>query len=323
MISAIGGMPAAGLRLALGLAIAAFLPSQGAAAPARPPQPVVAIPLAGSGQPHIPVRIKNADLDIRIALSFDSALILNTGPAARAGLKPFPLIGKRTFKNALLPGGEATFRGNLYGIVPQGLPKATVPAIWVDRPIADNADGIVSITVLKADRVAVVLGPQAANSTIYTLTRKGGGVMMKTRIGDENIDVALELNSPDTVMNARAAAALTAAGLVRRVGTVGYWRPFPGVALPFERLAPTPGAKLLGLPLGPAGVRITEAQAKALDIKARGTSTADDDADAITVTATKKKGRDPWILLGRDSLDRCSRIEFDRPAKAWRLTCAF
>nr|WP_310524996.1 hypothetical protein [Polymorphobacter sp.] len=282
------------------------------------------IDVAPGAQPHIPVRVKQVDLDIRLALSFDSALILNTAPAQRAGLKPFPLIGKRTFKSALIPGGEATFRGNLFGVTPRGVAKSTVPVIWVDKPIADDAEGVLAASVLKADRIVFVMGPQAAGSKLYTLTRKGGGVMMKAKIGDETIDVALELNSPDTVMNARAAAALTAAGVVKRAGEVGFWRPFPGVALPFERLVPAPGGTLLGLPLSRPAVRVTEVQAKAIDARAKaGTSTVDDDADAITVTATRKKGRDPWILIGRDMLGKCSRIEFDRPGKTWMLTCAF
>jgi hypothetical protein len=271
------------------------------------------------------VRIKDVDLDTRIALSFDYALILNAGPAARAGLKPFPLIGKRTFKNSMLPGGEATFRGNLYKITPQGLAKSTVPAIWVDKPIADDADGILSISPLKSNKITLVFGPDAPGSKTYVLNRKGGdAVMMQARVGGEKIDVALELNSPDTVMNARAAAALIEAGVLKRAGEVGFWRPFPGIALPFERMAPLPGATFLGLPMGRAGVRITEAQAKELDARAKaGTSTVDDDEDAITVTASRKKGRDPWILIGRDMLGKCSRIEFDRPGKVWRLTCAF
>lgn len=296
----------------------------GILAAAAPPSTPFVIAVAPGGQPHIPVRVKSTDLDIRLALSFDGALILNQDPAARAGLKPFPLIGKRTFKSALIPGGEATFRGNLFGVTPQGLRKSTIPTIWVDRPIADDAEGVLAASVLKADRIVFDLGPQAPGAKIYTLTRKGGGVQMKARVGDETIDVALELNSPDTVMNARAAAALTAAGLVRRAGAVGFWRPFPGVALPFERLDAAPGATLLGLPLARPAVRITEAQAKAIDAAAKaGTSTADDDADAITVTATRKKGRNPWILIGRDMLGKCSRIEFDRPGKTWHLTCAF
>lgn len=295
-----------------------------AAASAPPPPPYV-VRAAPGGQPHVAVRIKKADLDIRLALSFDSAMILNPAPAARAGLKPFPLIGKRTFKSALVPGGEATFRGNLYGITPQGLAKSTLPVIWVDKTVAADADGVLPISVLKADQVVLNLGPQAPGSKLYTLTRKdAGGVMMKARIGDETINVALELNAPDTIMNARAAAALANAGMVKRAGEVGFWRPFPGVELPIERLLPTPGATVVGLPLFRPAVRVTEAQAKALDAAAKaGTSTADDDDDAITVTASRKKGRDPWILIGQDVLQHCSQIVFDRPGKVWALTCAF
>jgi hypothetical protein len=306
---------------ALLMMVVAFAPAEAAKAPGPP----YIIDVAPGAQPHIPVRIKNAELDIRVALSFDTALILNLDPAQRAGLKPFPLIGKRKFKNALIPGGEATFRGNLYDITPRGLPKGGVPAIWVDRPIAAEADGVLAVSALKADRIVFNLGPQAPGAKLHTITRDGKGtIRIKAKVGDEMIDVALELNSPDTVMNARAAAALIAAGVVRRAGTVGFWQPFPGVALPFERLEPVPGARFLDLPLVRPAVRITEAQAKALDVHARaGTSSVDDDADAITVTASRKKGRNPWILIGRDVLSQCSRIEFDRQAKTWALTCGF
>ena len=258
---------------------------------AKPVMAPFVLNVAPGAQPHMPVRVKNADLDIRLALSFDTAMVLNTAPALRAGLKPFPLIGKRTFKSALIPGGEATFRGNLYGITPQGLNKSTVPVIWVDKPIAGDADGVLPVSVLKSDTIVIALGPQTPGARVYTLTRPDrGGAMLKARVGDETITVSLELNSPETVMNARAAAALTTAGLVRRNAAVGFWQPFPGVALPLERMTPTPGATLLGLPLNKPAVRITDAQARELDARARaGTSTADDDADAITVTASRRR----------------------------------
>ncbi len=307
-----------------GAGFALLLALIGTAASAADPASIT-VSVAPGGQPHIPVRIKNAELDIRLALSFDSVLILNSGPAARAELRAFPLIGKRTFKNSLIPGGEATFRGNLYSIEPRGLPKSSLPAIWVDKPIAGDADGVLPVSVLKADRIVIDLGPQAPNAKLYSITRKNGGsAMMRARIGDENVDVALELNAADTVMNARAAALLAAAGLVKRGGEVGYWKPFPGVALPVERLTPTPGAELLGLPLRRPGARVTEAQARVIDAQARaGTSTTEDDDDTITVTAKRSRGRGPWILIGRDVLSSCSRIEFDRPGKVWHLTCAF
>ncbi len=292
---------------------------------AAPAVPALTLTVPQGGQPHLPLHIKRADIDARLALSFDQALVLNSEPAGRAGLKAFPLIGKRSFKNAMIPGGSATFRFNLYGIEPRGLPKVQVPAVWVDKPIASDADGILSVSALKADRLTFVMGPTAPGSRTYSLTRPDrGSVKMRAEIGGETIDVSFELNSPDTIMNARAAAALTAAGLVKRAGRVGQWQPFPGVALPFERLAPVQGATLVGLPLVRPAVRIGEAEARRIDAAARaGTSTAEDDDDTITVTASKRKGRDPWILIGRDVLGQCSRIVFDRPGKVWVLDCAF
>jgi hypothetical protein len=309
------------------IVIAAALapPSMVAAAPS--PAPPYVINVAPDGQPHVPIIMKKTvGMDARVALSFDpGALILNPAPAARAGLKAFPLIGKGTFKNAFLPGGEANYRFNLLDVTPRGLPRKKTPVLWVDKPVATDADGVLSVMALKTDRIVFELGPQPPGAKTYTLTRPDGGeVKLVARIGDEKINIAFELNSPDTVMNARAAAALAAAGLVKRNGAIGFWQPFPGVALPFERMTPAPGATIIGLPITRPAVRITEGQAKELDARAKaGTSTADDDNDAITVTASRKKGRDPWILIGRDVLGHCSRIVFDRPGKAWVLTCAF
>ena len=307
------------------LALALLLAS-GPVLAAKAPQ-LVTLKVAENGNPYLPVAVKKATLNIRIALSFDTALILNLAPAQRAGLKPFPFFGKRTFRNAMIPGGEATFRFNLASITPQGLPDRKVPTVWVSRPIASDADGILTIGALKADRVDVILRNTLPNSRTLILKKKGTGETgITTRLGGEEIDISLELNSPVTVMNARAGEALIKAGLLRRVNEIGYWRPFPGVALPWQRLQASPGANILGLPLKDTGVRVSEAEARAIDAAAKGTSTETDDEDTITVTAgrnKKKRGRDPWILIGRDVLDQCSRIIFDRANERWLLTCAF
>ena len=303
------------------LALLLAVPVQAAKLP-----PVFTLRVGETGNPYLPVTVKQATLNIRIALSFDTALILNMAPATRAGLKPFPFIGKRIFRNALIPGGEATFRFNLASITPQGLPAKRVPAVWVSRAIADDADGILTVGALKADRIDIILRDTPPGSQTITLKKKGGGETgMTARLGDEDVDVSLELNSPTSVMNARAGAALLASGLVRRVNAVGYWRPFPGVALPWQRLEPRAGATLLGLPMRQLGVRVSEAEARRIDAAAKGTSTATDDEDTITVSADRKRkrGRDPWILIGRDVLDDCSSISFDRAGERWLLTCKF
>ncbi len=298
------------------------------AAPAAAEKTAPAFELAwpAEAQPRVPVVIKNTPLTVRVALGFDKAMLLNGGPAARANLKAFPILGKRTVKNPMIPGGEAVFRGNIYDVAAAGLPTTAVPTIWVDKPVADDADGVLSLLGLNADKVVLSRGPAAAGSRVYALNRKGkSDALIKAQFGGESVLVGLDLRAPDTVMNARAAVALEAAGVVKRSGTIAFWAPFPGVSLPLERLTPVPGAKLLGLPLHLPTARISEARLKALDARAKaGTSTASDDADTVTVTATKaRKGANPWLLIGRDVLDKCSRIELDRPGKQWLLTCNF
>ena len=296
-----------------------------AAATFARPSPSIQIPWPVDAQPITRIVIKNTSLTARLALGFDKALLLNAAPAERANLKAFPFIGKRTVRNPLIPGGEATFRGNIYDVAAAGLGATGVPTVWVDKAITADADGIVSLLALNADNI-VLARPATTPGHVYTLDRPGhGDALVKARAGGEEIRVGLDLRSPDTLMNARAAAALEAAGVVKRSGKVGLWSPFPAVALPFERLTPVADARLLGLPLVRPAARISEARAKVLDAAAKaGTSTAEDDADTITVTAAKKgKGPEPWLLIGRDVLDQCSRIEFDRPGKRWLLTCSF
>lgn len=289
--------------------------------------PVLTLAVADNGNPYMQVAVKQAMLNIRIGLSFDTALVLNLAAGERAGLKPFPLLGKRTVKNSFIPGGAATVRFNLTGVTPAGLPNKTVPVVWVDKPVAADADGILTVGALKADRVDIVLRPTPAGSKTFVLAKKGTGETgIKTRVGDENVDISLELNHPTTVANARAGEALIKAGLVQRAAAVDYWRPFPGVALPLQSLTPLAGAALLGLPLRTLGTRVSEAEARRIDARAKGTSTESDDEDTITVTAGRERqgrGRSPWILIGRDVLDDCSRISFDRAGKRWVLTCKF
>lgn len=278
------------------------------------------------GQPYLAIGVKDVAMRARLALGFDAALLLNLEPAQRARLKIFPLLGKQKFKNPLIPGGEAVFRFNLVRVAPAGFESGRMPTVWVDKKIADDADGILSALSLSGDRVVFRLGAAMPGARLYKIQRKGkGSASMEQRIGEEDVRVKLELNAPETILNARAADAMVTAGLVRRVNKVGLWRPFPGVALPIQRLEAMPGATLLGLPIINAGVRVTEAEAKRIDAEARaGTSTEADDEDAIVVTASRKKrGRDPWVLVGRDTLDRCSTITLDRPGKAWELACRF
>lgn len=283
------------------------------------------VEIAATPQPLTRIHVKDTDLTVRIALGFDKALLLNMPAASRAGLKAFPLIGKQKFKNRLMPGGEAIIRGNLYGVAVAGLPSTTVPTLWFDRTLAEDADGVISALALPADNVVITQASAPRGGTVYGIGRAGrGDAAIKTQVAGAKVMVILDIRSPETLFNGSAAQLFEKAGLVRRTGKVGLWTPFPGTALPFERMTPVTHASFLGLPLISPAARVTEAHARELDAKAKaGTSTEEQDDDAITVTANKKRSQPPWVLIGRDVLDHCSRIELDRPGARWLLTCNF
>lgn len=298
-----------------------------AAQAARPKPPAAfTIAISPNGNPYLPVMVKNATLNIRIALSYDQGLVLNPAAVQRAGVKPFPIIGKFSLDNTPFASGKTVIRFNLGTATPQGLPGRKVPIAWLETPTAADADGILPVGSLSADRIDIVRGDTPPGSQTIVIPKKGKGeAMIRTRIGGEEVNVSLELNIPTTVMNARAGAALIKAGMASRVAEIGYWRPFPAVSLPMQSLAGKPGLTIAGLPMRRLSVRVSESEARAIDAQARGTSTDKDDEDTITVAADRKqrRGRDPWLLIGRDVLDDCSRITFDRPGERWVLTCKF
>lgn len=289
------------------------------------------VELIADPSPVVPVVLKRGRLEARVALGFDRALLMNLAPAQRAGLKPFPLIGKFKVRTNLIPGGEALVRGNFITADVAGTGSGKIPAAWIDRDfVRPPAEGIVSVMAIDAPLVRIRQPVAPASTAVYELRRASRDEAdMRLDLGGERIRVAFDLTAPATVMNARAAAALEAEGLVRRTGRVGLWSPVPGISLPIEALVPAGGARLLGLPLLAPAARITPERARELDARAAaGIAGAEaEQEDAITVTATRDGarpgGRRPWILIGADVLRWCPTIELDRAATLWRLACAF
>lgn len=302
-----------------------FLMALLAASPAAARQAIPPVyELTADPVPVVPVHIKKSTLTVQVSLLLNGALVLNQPAGERARLKAFPIIGKQRVKGNIFPGGSALVRGNRYDVAVGDLPKDGMYALWIDKTISAETDGLIGAMDVNAARVVIVRPQAPKGGQTFTLAFKSkddpvGEVML----GDLHVDIVFDFRSAQTMMSARTAKALQDAGLVRRAGSVGLWGPLPGVALPFERLAPAPGASVAGLPLLQPAARISEARAKELDAQAKaGTSTPEDELDTITVSADKKKDKRPaWLLFGADLLDRCSRVELDKPGRRWLLTC--
>ena len=318
------------LRAHLAAVLPVLLPAAvllAAAADARVPT----VELEAAPTPVVEVALKRATVRARISLGFQRALLLNLAPARAAGLRMFPLVGKRTFRDPLLPGGQATVRFNLVTADVAGTGRQQMPTVWIDRDVAEPPlDGVVSVLGIQADRVVIRQPDAPRGGATYTLPRRGpGSPRMRWRVGDETIDVVLDLGVPMSVMNARAAAALERAGLVRRTGRVALWRPVPALALPVEMMEPLSGATFEGLPLRRPAARISRERAAELDARAAQGITGlseDDEEDTIVVSARRegeRRGRDPFLLIGSDVLGACETLTLDRPGARWILTCRF
>lgn len=311
-------------RLSLAIALAVLLGA--VAVPAARP---AVVELEAAPTPAVDVALRRATVRARVSLGFQRALLLNLEPARAAGLRMFPLVGKRTFRDPLLPGGQATVRFNLVSADVAGTGRQQLPTVWIDRDVATAPhQGVVSVMAIRADRVIIRQPAAPAAGETYVLARRGeGSPGMRWRAGGETIEAVLDLGTPMSVMNARAAEALVRAGLVRRTGRVALWQPVPALALPVELLAPAPGGSVLGLPLRRPAARISRERAAELDARVAEDITGDDDEeDTIVVTGRRegqRRGRSPWMLIGSDVLDSCERIELDRPGARWLLSCRF
>lgn len=292
------------------------------------------IPLAEFTADPIPetqVALKRGTVPVRISLGFDRAMLLNLAPAQATGLKPFPIIGKFRIRNPQIPGGEAIIRGNIITANVAGTGNQRLPTVWIDKDVVVPPNqGVVSALAIQADRVRFTVPDAPAGGQRYRLPRAGRGDSdVRWKVGTQTIRVVLDFTAERSILNARAAQALEAEGLVRRTGRVALWSPFPAVALPVELLEPAAGATMMGLPLRQPTARITPERAKELDARTASgiEGAAVDDDDAIVVTADRDRERPrrrgaPWMLIGRDVLRYCSTVELDRPGTAWDLTCA-
>ena len=194
---------------------------------------------------------------------------------------------------------------------------------WLERDLPLPADGEIGPGGLADPVVRFALRePRPGERTVALPMEGSGGLFgnwgsLRARVmaGKETLSVRFDLHGRRSLATAGAAVAIAKAqgGVLteERDRQVILW----GVERPIRimRLARP-------LPVGPLGlstpgVRVTDGSG------ANTIPEADADPSEVVVNAKGKKS--PRILsIGRDLLDRCSSLVFDKPAKQIRLTCA-
>lgn len=295
------------------VAMAALLAAAGGAAKPRAAELIVAPDgMRPSSVAGVPARL-------RVDPAAPGMPVLNPALAARAGLKAGPFAASYAVGPVVITGSTAVARIDL------GAGPVKRRVTWTTRAYSDAADAVVGPGGLPdpvirfqlraprpGERVAVLPMAKAGGLfggwglTLATLTVDGGPVRVRfdpRRPTTATAGAAVALaRAHGGALEGPPAAADIAWGVQRPVRAMRLARPLAIGPLPLDRLL----------------VRVSDYGATT-SIGEAGAS----DPDEVVVVAKGKRDRSRDVLtIGRDQLDRCSSITFDKRARQVRLSCA-
>lgn len=295
-------------RVAIPAIIAAAIPG-GMALGAKPAADVYIV----RGNGIVAARVGTVPGRMRITPWAPAAPTLNPDFAARVGLNggwfgfavkvgPIKVAGKSAVTR--LAFGELAIKRRV---------------VWFDRRYEAEADGAVGPGGLPADIVRFELrGPRPGERTAALPLAQSlfQPTYARIDIGGRPLTILFDPQHARTLATAGAGAAIAAAYGGTLTGGTGRAEVAFGIDRPIRTLR-----LARALAIGPLGI-----EALSVRISDNGSVSAIADADAdpdeIVVSAGKKRNRRDVLIVGRDQLDRCSSIEFDKRAKLIRLTCA-
>ncbi len=268
-----------------------------------------------------PTTLAGRPARLRVDPSAPGLPMVNPDLAARAGLKGGMFGVAYSVGPVRIVGSSAVTRLDLG----DGPVKRRVS--WSDRDFARRADvtvgpGGMPDPVIRFQLRAARPGER---TTILPLAPGGGlfggygGSFALVDVAGVPTRVRFNLDNPRTLATAGAGLALAIAQGGRLEGEAGAALIAFGVERPVRRMRLARPLAIGSLVLDTLDVRVADFG------NARGITDADappPDPDEVVVTAKGKRDRSrDSLTLGRDQLDRCSSIVFDKPAKQVRLTC--
>lgn len=284
------------------LAAAALL---GGARPASAPYVV-------RGDGVVPAVVGGVAGRIRITPWAPAAPTLNPDYAERIGLRggffgfavkvgPTSVSGRSSVTR--LTFGSASFRRRV---------------VWFERRYDAGADGAVGPGGLPVDLIRFDLrSPRGGERSVAVPLNQQlfRPAVTQIDVGGRQISVLFDPQHRETLATAGAGAALAQALGGELAGAGGASEVAFGIQRPTRALRLSRPFVVGPLSIGRLLVRTGDNGSLA------GIRDADADPEEIVVTARGGKRRD-IIIIGRDYLDGCSSIEFDKPARQIRLTCA-
>lgn len=271
-----------------------------------------------TGDHIVPATVHGIPARLRVDPGAPSLPVFNPEFATRAGFKA-GWIGMGTrIGPILVKGSSAVVRIDLG----QGEFKRRVT--WFATDFVKGADGSVGPGAYPADILRFELrAPQPGETrTSFPLADFGlSGMGIWLDIGGERARVRFSTDRDRTTATAALGAAI-AAGHSGAFDRPAETMPiFFGVERPVRHLALAKPLRVGPFALDALLVRTGDFGSTA-SIAEAGVTPPPADPDEIVVTGKKKKNKNRMVLeIGRDYLDRCSSIVFDKPAKTLTFSC--
>ncbi len=294
---------------AICLAVSLVLPPNPGARAARPgPAPFIV-----TGDGVMAARIGGLAARIRLTPWAPSAPVLNPDMAARIGLKggwfgvvlkvgPVKVAGKTSVTRLGFAGLD--FRRRV---------------VWFDRRYDAGADAAIGPGGISADVIRFDLRPERAGERRVMMPLVQNlfqPTYSRVIVGGRPINILFDPQHVRTLATAGAGAAIAAANGGKLLSGQGKAEIAFGIDRPVRTLQ-------LATPLAIGPLRIDALSVRIADGgSVSGIPDADADPDEIVVTAGKKGKTRDVLIIGRDQLDGCSSIVFDKRAKTITLSCA-
>lgn len=282
--------------------------------------------LAGAGAPPavydvpadrtVAIRVHGAPARLRIDPGAPTSPVFNPDFAARAKFRAGWIGIEGQVGPARVPGLTAVVRFDLG----QGEFKRRIA--WFNALYVASADGAAGPGFLDADVVRFTLRDPAPDERRAVLPladfgRAGMGVILTA--GSDRIAARFSLERDRSIATASAGATIAAAHSGSFDGAPERMLVHLGVVRPVRHMKlETP---LAAGPLAIHGLLVrTSDWGSAAAIPDAAAPAADPD-EIVVVGDTKKQRRELRLEIGRDYLDRCSSIVFDKRAKTVTLAC--
>lgn len=264
------------------------------------------------GDGIVAVRIGGQPARLRISPWAPAAPTLNPDFADRAGLHG-------GWFRAAVKVGPVKIKGDT-GVTTLDFGKVAFKrrAVWFEKPYARGADAAVGPGGLPVDIVRFDLrapAPGERTVTLPLIQKPFLPTFAALDVGGRRLIVLFDPLHERTLATAGAGQSLAAALGGQLTGETGRAEVAFGIDRPVRLLRLARPLTIGPLRFDAVAVRISDNGSTA------GIADADADPDEIVVTAKRNGDRRDTLIVGRDQLDRCSSIIFDKPARQIRLSC--